>query len=90
MCDVQQHFEQTNCKTITALNEEWDKLYITANTSHIRKCLFQYPSQYIPAERRHRNRSCPRRISRDKILQSQSELFRQKCGMWSQLLHWVR
>ena len=88
MCDMQQQLEQRNSKTIIAYDEGWDKLHITANTSYILKCLLEYQSQYIPAERRHRSRCCTSRNTREKILPSQSELFRQSHNMRSQLVLW--
>ena len=45
---MQQHFEQTICKTITAENEERHKLHITDNTSHILKCLLHIEVSTYP------------------------------------------
>ena len=62
------------------------KLNIATNTSNTLRCLLEYRNHYRPAERRHRSQGFLGCNCCDNGLLSLGELFRQNCGIWSQLL----
>ena len=66
MCDMKRHLNKQTAKPALYKAKSEIKLNISAKTSYTLKCLLEYRSQHIPAERRHRSRCCTSRNSSDK------------------------